>query len=127
MRSAVRSRTADAPARYLGPPSGPPTRTGIRLELRSALPAGLPFQAGPRPAPRRGARRKRPARDAEAGLAEVMAMPAIWKDAGGRLLELAGPGSGIVACGALPGAAAPGPAWTAEHLAAAGIAGEPGR
>ena len=54
-------------------------------------------------------------------------MPAIWKDAGGRLLELAGPGSGIVACGALPGAAAPGPAWTAEHLAAAGIAGEPGR
>src|SRR6266581_369588 len=48
--------------------------------------------------------------DAEAGLAEVMAMPAIWKDAGGRLLELAGPGSGIVACGALPGAAAPGPA-----------------
>ena len=54
-------------------------------------------------------------------------MPAIWKDAGGRLLELPGPGSGIVACGALPGAAAPGPAWTAEHLAAAGIAGEPGR
>ena len=77
--------------------------------------------AGPRPA-----RRKRPARDAEAGLAEVMAMPAIWKDTSGRLLELPGPGSGIVACGALPGAAAPGPAWTAEHLAAAGIAGEPG-
>ena len=82
--------------------------------------------AGPRPAPRRGARRKRPARDAEAGLAEVMAMPAIWKDAGGRLLELPGPGSGIVACGALPGAAAPEPAWTAGQLAAAGIAGEPG-
>jgi hypothetical protein len=54
-------------------------------------------------------------------------MPAIWKDADGRLLELPGPGPGIVACGALPGAAAPGPAWTAEHLAAAGIAGEPGR
>src|SRR5260370_16344925 len=56
-----------------------------------------------------------------------MAMPAIWKDAGGRLLELAGPGSGILACGALPGAAAPEPAWTAGQLAAAGIAGEPGR
>jgi hypothetical protein len=55
-----------------------------------------------------------------------MAMPAIWKDAGGRLLELAGPGSGIVACGALPGAAAPEPAWTAGQLAAAGIAAEPG-
>src|SRR6266404_2793142 len=54
-------------------------------------------------------------------------MPAIWKDAGGRLLELAGPGSGILACGALPGAAAPEPAWTAGQLAAAGIAGEPGR
>ena len=53
-------------------------------------------------------------------------MPAIWKDAGGRLLELAGPGSGIVACGALPGAAAPEPAWTAGQLAAAGIAAEPG-
>ena len=77
--------------------------------------------AGPRPA-----RRKRPARDAEAGLAEVMAMPAIWKDAGGRLVELPGPGSGIVACGALPGAAAPCPAWTAEHLAAAGVAAAPG-
>ena len=53
-------------------------------------------------------------------------MPAIWKDAGGRLLELPGPGPGIVACGALPGAAAPEPAWTAGQLAAAGIAGEPG-
>ena len=53
-------------------------------------------------------------------------MPAIWKDAGGRLLELPGPGLGIVACGALPGAAAAEPAWTAEQLAAAGIAGEPG-
>jgi hypothetical protein len=31
-----------------------------------------------------------------------------------------------VACGALPGAAAPEPAWTAGQLAAAGIAGEPG-
>ena len=53
-------------------------------------------------------------------------MPAVWKDPGGRLVELAGPGSGIVACGALPGAAAPEPAWTAERLAAAGIGGEPG-
>ena len=78
--------------------------------------------AVPRPAPRR----KRPVRDAEAGLAEVLAMPAVWKDPGGRLLELPGPGSGIVACGALPGAAAPEPAWTAERLAAAGIGGEPG-
>jgi hypothetical protein len=55
-----------------------------------------------------------------------MAMPAIWKDPGGRLVELPGPGGGIVVCGALPGAAAPGPAWTADQLAAAGIAGEPG-
>ncbi|MGH3222108.1 MAG: hypothetical protein ACRDPY_26000, partial [Streptosporangiaceae bacterium] len=47
-------------------------------------------------------RRKEPVRDAAAGLAEVMAMPAIWRDAGGRLLELPGPGAGIVACGALP-------------------------
>ena len=53
-------------------------------------------------------------------------MPAIWKDAGGRLVELPGPGLGIVACGALPGAAAAEPAWTAGQLAAAGIAGEPG-
>src|SRR3974390_3437479 len=53
-------------------------------------------------------------------------MPAIGKDAGGRLLELPGPGPGIVACGALPGAAAPEPAWTARQLAAAGIAAEPG-
>ncbi len=53
-------------------------------------------------------------------------MPAIWKDAGGRLLELPGPGPGIVACGALPGAAVPCPAWTAERLAAAGMAGGPG-
>ena len=89
-----------------------------------------PGRAGD-PVPGRGRRRGggragRAARDAEAGLAEVMAMPAIWKDAGGRLLELAGPGSGIVACGALPGAAAPEPAWTAGQLAAAGIAAEPG-
>ena len=53
-------------------------------------------------------------------------MPAVWKDAGGRLVELPGPGLGIVACGALPGAAAAEPAWTAGQLAAAGIAGEPG-
>ena len=78
-------------------------------------------------APRREVpRRKGPVRDAEAGLAEVMSMPALWRDAGGRLLELAGPGSGIVVCGALPGACAPQPAWTAEQLAAAGIAETPG-
>src|SRR6266568_5019862 len=115
---------------YLPLARGPPMLPGATLPAaRYYVTPGRRRRscAGPRPAPRRGARRKRPARDAEAGLAEVMAMPAIWKDAGGRLLELAGPGSGIVACGALPGAAAPGPAWTAEHLAAAGIAGEPGR
>ena len=79
------------------------------------------------PGPRREARRREePARDAAAGLAEVMAMPAIWKDAAGNLLELPGPGGGIVACGALPGAAAPVPAWTAGELAAAGVAAEPG-
>ena len=79
------------------------------------------------PASRREARRRKDqARDAEAGLAEVMAMPAIWKDAEGRLLEFPGAGSGIVACGALPGAAAPGPAWTPELMAAAGVTDEPG-
>ena len=78
--------------------------------------------------PRRELRRREgPVRDAEAGLAEVMAMPAIWRDAGGRLAELPGPGSGIVVCGALPGAPAPEPAWTAEQLAAAGVAEVPGR
>ncbi len=78
-------------------------------------------------APRRDLRRpKAPARDAAAGLAEVMAMPAIWRDAGGRLAELPGPGSGIVVCGALPGAPAPEPAWTAGQLAAAGVAEVPG-
>jgi hypothetical protein len=80
------------------------------------------------PGPRREARRgEEPARDAAAGLAEVMAMPAIWKDATGNLLELPGPGGGIVVCGALPGAAAPVPAWLPGELAAAGVAAEPGR
>jgi hypothetical protein len=55
-----------------------------------------------------------------------MAMPAIWKDAAGNLLELAGPGGGIVVCGALPGAAAPVPAWMPGELAAAGVAASPG-
>jgi hypothetical protein len=55
-----------------------------------------------------------------------MAMPAIWKDPAGRLLELPGPGQGIVVCGALPGAAAPEPAWTPGLMAAAGFVGEPG-
>jgi hypothetical protein len=70
---------------------------------------------------------KKPARDAAAGLAEVLAMPAIWKDAAGNLVELPGPGGGIVVCGALPGAAAPVPVWTVAGLAAAGVAAEPGR
>ena len=78
------------------------------------------------PGPRREARRREePARDAAAGLAEVMAMPAIWRDATGNLLELPGPGGGIVVSGALPGTAAPVPAWSGE-LAAAGVAAEPG-
>ena len=67
-----------------------------------------------------------PARDAAAGLAEVLAMPAIWKDAAGELTERPGPGGGIVVCGALPGAAAPEPAWTAQALAAAGAGEVPG-
>jgi hypothetical protein len=79
--------------------------------------------AGPR---REARRRKEPARDAAAGLAEVLAMPAIWKDATGNLLELPGPGGGIAVCGALPGAAAPVPAWTAEELAAVGVPKSPG-
>src|SRR6266446_64455 len=109
---------------YLPLARGPPMLPGATLPAaRYYVTPGRRRRscAGPRPAPRRGARRKRPARDAEAGLAEVMAMPAIWKDAGGRLLELAGPGPGIVACGALPGAAAPGPAWTGLGLASAVI------
>ena len=53
-------------------------------------------------------------------------MPSVWKDAGGGLLEFPGPGGGIVVCGALPGAAAPEPAWTAEEMAAAGVAAVPG-
>ena len=72
-------------------------------------------------------RSEEPPRDAAAGLAEVLAMPAIWRDAAGNLLELPGPGSGIVACGALPGVAAPVPAWSPGGLAAAGVAAEPGR
>ena len=72
-------------------------------------------------------RAEEPPRDAAAGLAEVLAMPAIWRDAAGNLLELPGPGSGIVACGALPGVAAPVPAWSPGGLAAAGVAAEPGR
>ena len=87
---------------------------------RRACGRGLP---GPR---REARRRKEPARDAAAGLAEVMAMPAIWKDATGNLLELAGPGGGIVVCGALPGAAAPVPAWMPGELAAAGVPASPG-
>ncbi len=93
------------------------------------LPAAtVPGAAGgvtPPDAAARDGREQRAPRDAATGRAEVMAMPAIWKDADGRLTGLPGAGGGIVACGALPGAAAPGPAWTADQLAAAGIAGEP--
>src|SRR5256885_1148322 len=101
---------APPPARYYVTPARP----------RRACGRGLP---GPR---REARRREEPARDAAAGLAEVMAMPAIWRDATGNLLELPGPGGGIVVCGALPGTAAPVPAWTAGGLAAAGVAGVPG-
>ena len=71
-------------------------------------------------------REQRAPRDAEAGLAEVMAVPSVWKDAGGWLTELPGAGGGMVVCGALPGAAAPEPAWTAEQMAAAGFTAVPG-
>jgi hypothetical protein len=92
----------------------------------SAMPPDRAAGGGARVPRRELRRRKGPVRDAAAGLAEVMAMPAIWRDADGGLLELPGPGSGIVACGALPGAAAPAPAWTAGDLEAAGVAASPG-
>ena len=109
-------------------------RTQRGQRLASAPPPGAAGAGGhqrhggqPRPGQAgRTARRKGPVRDAEAGLAEVMSVPAIWRDAGGQLLELPGPGSGIVACGALPGTPAPRPAWTAGQLAAAGVAEAPG-
>src|SRR6266567_4435274 len=131
----------------------PPAPTGVRLEPVVFWPAGsasdlgsrvpgccygslLAFRSagesrcvtGPgvvagRSAPLGSAGGQEPARHAAAGLAEVMAMPAIWRDAAGNLLELPGPGGGIVVCGALPGTAAPVPAWTAGELAAAGGAG----
>ena len=98
----------------------PAARYYVTPARRRACGRGLP---GPR---REARRRKEPARDAAAGLAEVMAMPAIWKDAAGNLLELPGPGGGIVVCGALPGAAAPVPAWVPGELAAAGVPTSPG-
>ena len=98
----------------------PAARYYVTPARRRACGRGLP---GPR---REARRRKEPARDAAAGLAEVMAMPAIWKDATGNLLELPGPGGGIVVCGALPGAAAPVPAWVPGELAAAGVPTWPG-
>src|SRR6266568_2873180 len=110
------------PPRARGPPMLPAvTLPAARYYVTPARPRrvcgrGLP---GPR---REARRREEPARDAAAGLAEVMAMPAIWRDAAGNLLELPGPGGGIVVCGALPGTAAPVPAWTAGELAAAGVA-----
>ncbi|MGH7735955.1 MAG: hypothetical protein ACREOE_20225, partial [Gemmatimonadales bacterium] len=93
----------------------------------SATPPDRAAGGGARVSRRELRRREGPVRDASAGLAEVMAMPAIWRDASGRLAELPGPGSGIVACGALPGAAAPAPAWTAGELAAAGVPEPAGR
>ena len=98
----------------------PAARYYVTPARRRACGRGLP---GPR---REARRRKEPARDAAAGLAEVMAMPAIWKDAAGNLLELPGPGGGIVACGALPGAAAPVPAWTARRAGGGGGRGGAG-
>jgi hypothetical protein len=95
----------------------------------AGIPVTLPSRAarGGTRVPRRDLRRRKgPVRDAEAGLDEVMVTPAIWRDAGGRLAELPGPGSGIVVCGALPGVSAPEPAWTAGQLAAAGVAEVPG-
>ena len=85
-----------------------------------------PEGGGGAPGREGGPRRARPPRDA------ARAWPRCWRcrdrrDAAGRLTELPGPGSGIVACGALPGAVAPVPAWTAGELAAAGVAAEPGR
>ena len=100
---------------YRLPPD--PSRRRAARRAAAARPAGKAGRAGRRS--RRG--------DAAAGLAEVLAIQAIWRDAAGRLAELPGPGSGIVACGALPGAVAPVPAWTAGELAAAGVAAEPGR
>jgi hypothetical protein len=78
--------------------------------------------------PRREARhREEPvARDAAAGLAEVLGMPAIWRDPAGNLVELPGPGGGIVVCGALPGTAAPVPAQSPGELAAAAVPTLPG-
>ena len=83
-------------------------------------------EGGPRASRRELRRRRGPVRDAEAGLAEVTAMPALWRDGEGRVLERPGPGAGVVVCGALPGAPAPRPAWTAAELAAAGVAAAPG-
>ena len=57
-------------ARYYVTPAG-----------RRACGRGLP---GPR---REARRREEPVRDAAAGLAEVLAMPAIWRDAAGNLLD----------------------------------------
>jgi hypothetical protein len=101
----------------------------------ATLPAARYYVTPPRrracgcglPGPREARRRKGPGRDAAAGLAEVLGMPAIWRDAAGRLAELPGPGGGVVVCGALPGAAAPVPAWTPGGLTAAGVTAEPGR
>ena len=110
-------------------PAPPPGAAGAGAAGAGAAGAGGPRRGGGQPGPGRAGgtgRRKGPVRDAEAGLAEVMSVPAIWRDAGGRLLELPGPGSGIVVCGALPGTDAPVPAWTAGRLAAAGVAQVPG-
>jgi len=95
--------------------------------LPAATVPGARDRVTPPDAAAENGREQRAPRDAAAGLAEVLAMPSVWKDAGGRLTELPGAGGGVVVCGALPGAAAPEPAWTAVHLAAAGVAQQPGR
>ena len=91
-------------------------------------PATVPGAAGgvtPPDAAARDGREQRAPRDAATGRAEVMAIRRSGRTPPACCTELPGAGGGIVACGALPGAAAPGPAWTADQLAAAGIAGEP--
>src|SRR2546428_12895982 len=71
---------------YLPLARGPPMLPGATLPAaRYYVTPGRRRRpcAGPRPAPRRGARRKRPARDAEAGLGGGIAEAGIWEGAGG--------------------------------------------
>ena len=73
-----------------------------------------------------GGTRKGPVRNAEAGLAEVMGMPAIWRDAVAGCSSF-GPGFGGRGVRGAARAAAPAPAWTAGDLEAAGGAASLGR